>query len=66
MSRRTIAELRRFYRSVIASDSALMADKMRAAGRLGKLYELDRKDDDGKAALAALLKSEEPTRDPFA
>jgi hypothetical protein len=41
MSRRTIAELKKFYRSVIASDTATMADKLKAAARLQKLYPVD-------------------------
>jgi hypothetical protein len=38
MGRRSIAELKKFYRAVMQSDAPL-ADKMRAAGRLAKLYE---------------------------
>lgn len=41
MSRRTVAELKKFYREIVHSDAPL-ADRMRAASRLQKLYELEK------------------------
>jgi hypothetical protein len=40
MGRRTTAELKKFYRGIVHSDAPL-ADRMRAASRLQKLYDAE-------------------------
>jgi len=66
MGQRTTAELKKFYRSVVHSDAPL-ADRMRAAARLQKLYDAEKDQkptpapkpmtvDDARAAIAAVTK----------